>query len=66
MALQYVKGNSVFIKTNSNKKQYQYLTKDIETDVVIIGGGVTGSICGYYLSKININVINRHVLEEEA
>ncbi|AOR22819.1 NAD(P)/FAD-dependent oxidoreductase [Clostridium taeniosporum] len=57
MNLQFVKGNSLFAKTNKIIKQYNYLTEDIDTDVIIIGGGVTGSILGYYFSKNNIDSV---------
>jgi glycine/D-amino acid oxidase-like deaminating enzyme len=55
--LQYVQGEPLFTSTNSVPKQYAYLTEDIETDVIIIGGGVTGSILGYYFSKKNISSV---------
>ena len=57
MNLQYVQGNPVFTNTNKVPKQYDYLTEDIETDVIIVGGGVTGSILGYYFSKHNIKCV---------
>ena len=57
MNLQYVQGDPIFIKTNKVPKQYDYLTQDIETDVIIVGGGVTGSILGYYFSKANIKSV---------
>lgn len=54
---QYVKGDCFFRRTNKNIKQYEYLTEDIETDVIIVGGGVTGAIMGYYFSKNSINAV---------
>ncbi len=54
MNIQYVQGDCIFTRINDVKKQYEYLTKDIETDVIIVGGGVTGAILGYYFSKNNI------------
>ena len=57
MNLQYVQGNPVFTNTNKVPKQYDYLTENIETDVIIVGGGVTGSILGYYFSKHNIKCV---------
>lgn len=44
MNLQFVKGDSFFARINKVPKQYNYLTNDIDTDVIIVGGGVTGSI----------------------
>lgn len=55
MNIQYVKGDCIFTRINQAPKQYEYLTEDIETDVVIVGGGVTGAILGYYFTKNNIN-----------
>lgn len=56
--IEYVKGDCFFTKINDVSKQYQYLTKDIETEVAVIGGGVTGAIVSYYLSKNSIpNII---------
>ena len=62
MNLQYVQGEPMFTNTNKVPKQYSYLTEDIETDVIIVGGGVTGSILGYYFSKNNINsvILEKH------
>ncbi|MBU3099592.1 MULTISPECIES: NAD(P)/FAD-dependent oxidoreductase [Clostridium] len=57
MNLQYVQGEPIFTKTNKVPKQYEYLTENIETDVIIVGGGVTGSILGYYFSKANIKSV---------
>ena len=52
MPLENVYGDPIFTKINKVKKQYEYLTEDIETDVVIVGGGVTGAILWYYFSKV--------------
>lgn len=57
MSTQYVKGDCIFIKENKNFKQYNYLTEDIECDVLVVGGGVTGAIMGHYLTKSNINTV---------
>lgn len=57
MNLQFVQGDSIFARINKVPRQFSYLDKDIATDVVIVGGGVTGSILGYYLSKNNIKSV---------
>ncbi|HSQ89946.1 FAD-binding oxidoreductase [Romboutsia sp.] len=57
MNIQYVQGKPLFINISKNTKQYPYLTQDIETDVCIIGGGVTGAIASYYFSKNNIKTV---------
>ena len=62
MTLQNVHGDPIFTKINKHKKKYEYLTKDIDTEVIIVGGGVTGSIVGYYFSKNNIPAV---ILEKE-
>ena len=62
MTLQNVHGDPIFTKINKHKKQYEYLTNDIDTEVIIVGGGVTGSIVGYYFSKNSIPAV---ILEKE-
>lgn len=42
--------NSLWI-ASTKAKEYEKLQKDIETDVCVIGGGLTGITTGYYLSK---------------
>ena len=56
MDIQYVQGDCIFTRISKLTKQYEYLTEDIDTDV-IQGGGVTGAILGYYFSKRNINTV---------
>lgn len=62
MSLQHVHGTPMFTKNSKIKKQYNYLSKDLDTDVIIVGGGVTGAILGYYFSKANIPAV---ILEKE-
>ncbi|MEG1142513.1 MAG: FAD-dependent oxidoreductase [Clostridia bacterium] len=50
-------GDMYFKLKNKITKKYDYLSEDIKTDVVVIGGGITGAISAYYLSKKNINVV---------
>ena len=57
MNIQYVQGDCLFTRINKLTKQYEYLTEDIDTDVIIVGGGVTGAILGYYFSKNNFNTV---------
>ena len=57
MNLQFVQGDPIFTNINKVPRQYNYLTEDIETDVVIVGGGITGSILGYYFSEHNIKCV---------
>ncbi len=52
-----MQGDCIFTKINNLDKQYKYLTKDIDTEVIIVGGGVTGAIIGYYFTKNNIDAV---------
>ena len=47
--------NSFWID-NFKNKSFESLDQDLKTDVCIIGGGITGISCGYYLSKAGLNV----------
>ncbi|VIF69874.1 oxidoreductase [Clostridioides difficile] len=62
MNQEYVKGKPIFTNINKIPRQFPYLTDDIDTDVIIVGGGVTGCICAYYLAKNNIKSV---ILEKE-
>jgi len=54
---------SLWMKTEKEIiEKHQKLEKDIEADVCIIGGGITGVSTGYYLSKEGKNVV---ILESE-
>jgi glycine/D-amino acid oxidase-like deaminating enzyme len=57
MDIQYVQGDCIFTRVNELIKQYEYLTKNIETEVIIVGGGVTGAILAHYFTKNNINTV---------
>lgn len=48
--------NSLWLSEDINNKNYKYLDKDIFTDVCIIGAGIFGLTCGYYLSKSGLRV----------
>ena len=56
MNTQYVKGKPIFTSINKSNNQYAYLNKDIDVDICIIGGGVTGALAAYYLSKNNAKI----------
>ena len=57
MDLHYIQGEALFAKNNKVPRQYPYLTEDIETEVAIIGGGITGVIVSYYLTKADISCV---------
>ena len=40
-----------------NKPTFDKLTRDIKTDVLIIGGGITGILCAYMLKKANVDYV---------
>ena len=45
---------SYWIDSEKEKKKYKELKEDIETDICIIGGGITGVSVSYYLNKYKI------------
>ena len=47
--------NSFWID-NFKNKLFESLDQNLKTDVCIIGGGITGISCGYYLSRAGLNV----------
>ena len=49
---------SYWIESTKNmEKNYNKLNENIETDICIIGAGITGSLVAYYLSKEGKNVV---------
>ena len=48
--------NSYWINSEKNKEKYNKVEKNIETDICIIGGGLTGISTAYYLTKENLKV----------
>lgn len=46
--------NSVWNETSS-KDKFGKLNKDIKTDVLIIGGGMAGVLCAYYLNQAGVS-----------
>jgi glycine/D-amino acid oxidase-like deaminating enzyme len=52
-----------FVK-NGLLHSYPSLTENISCDVAIIGGGITGAICSYYLQQTGANIVvvdRRHI-----
>lgn len=62
MNINHVKGDAFFTAIQRVPKQYPYLTEDLKTEILILGGGVTGSIVAYYLSKLGVDTV---VIEKE-
>lgn len=48
--------NSIWTQ-NAQLSDFRKLEKDIKTDVLIIGGGITGILCGYMLRKAGIDCV---------
>lgn len=48
--------NSLWLTENKTENKFGSLSKNIETDVCIIGAGIFGMTCGYYLSKAGLKV----------
>lgn len=48
--------NSIWTDSIKNTHQHNILQKDIETDVCIIGAGIFGITCAYYLSELGFKV----------
>lgn len=55
--------NSYWISTlQGRKKEYKKLEKEEETEICVIGAGLTGLTCAYYLTKAGKKVM---VLEKD-
>lgn len=52
-----IMNNSIWLD-NIKSNKYEKLNKDIEVDILIIGGGITGLITSYYLINKNKTIIN--------
>ena len=54
--------NSLWIETFDKNREFPKLSKSISCDVCIIGAGIFGISCAYYLTKLGFNVV---VLEKD-
>lgn len=54
--------HSFWLDSIENKNKFNKLEKDKSTDVCIVGAGIFGLTCGYYLTKQGYNVV---ILEKE-
>ena len=57
-----MENNKSFWLESEKRKEYESLKEDLECDVCVIGGGMTGISSAYYLSKNSFNVV---VLERD-
>ena len=48
--------DSLWLDSIEKVKLFSSLNCDLETDVCIIGAGIFGLTCGYYLSNLGFNV----------
>lgn len=48
--------NSLWLSEDLDKKDFKTLSADVSTDVCIIGAGIFGLSCAYYLSKSGLKV----------
>ncbi|MBS4539528.1 FAD-binding oxidoreductase [Clostridium sp. D2Q-11] len=55
--MKLISGDILWSSINEVPKQYPSLVRDIECDVLIIGGGVTGALASYYLSENTFDVV---------
>ena len=57
-----MENNKSFWLSTNERKEYNELSDDIECDVCVIGGGIAGISCAYYLSKNGFDTV---VLERD-
>ncbi len=57
MYMQLTNGNVFWTKKNEIKNIYPYLTKDINCDIIVVGGGIAGAVTAYFLAKEGMNVV---------
>lgn len=60
--------SSYWLDSVKNKPKFSKLDKNISTDVCIIGAGLFGLSCGYYLSKngIKVTILDRNNISEKV
>lgn len=62
--MQKVDGEIYWKKKTKIQKIYPYLTNDISTEVLIIGGGITGALTTYFLAKegVKVTVVEKNII----
>lgn len=50
-------GKSYWLSNTQQSVQFPYLSQDIECDIVVVGAGVAGALCGYTLATSGINTV---------
>lgn len=49
-----ISGNPYYLLINSSPQRYQQLERSISTDILILGGGISGALSAYFLSRHDI------------
>lgn len=52
-----VSGDMLWTNTHKISNKYSYLSENIECDVLIIGGGITGALASYFFTNEGINTV---------
>ena len=60
--------SSFWLDSVKNTPSFSSLDKDIKSDVCIVGGGLLGLTCGYYLSQngVKVTVIDKNNIMEKV
>lgn len=62
--MQKTDGEIYWKKKTKIQKIYPYLTNDISTEVLVIGGGITGALTTYFLAKegVKVTVVEKNII----
>lgn len=62
--MKLVDGNLYFKKISKNVMQYNYLNENINTDVLIVGAGVSGAITAFYMAEegYNVTIVDKNII----
>ena len=55
--MKLIDGNLYFKNISKNIDQYEYLNKNINCDVLVVGAGVSGAITAYYMAEEGYDVV---------
>ena len=60
--------NSLWLDSIEKVKLFPSLSKNIETDICVIGAGIFGLTCSYYLSNLGfkVTVLEKDYIGEKA
>lgn len=54
--MELVAGNTFWDKTLDSACRFEKLEENLETDILIVGGGITGALCAFMLSSLGMSV----------